>query len=597
MKNKNDSAIARMLKYVLQEDQKIYFICMFYTIVAIAVPVISVALPKFIIGYLTEGEPSVSGIVRLTVFFFLFGGLVYFLKEWLLDFAYPRITSLRIDYIKEQAVKLLTMDYKYMEQAEFFNSREKAFEATSSNNNGVEGIYHKLFDLPQLVLIVIALSVFIGIKSVWILLALLVHIFITSYIAILVQKYQYKRKEELSKKERRVDYYSTASKDFAFGKDIRVYDLKSRILSNFKKEISGYIDIFKVIKNKEYLLGFLSLFTLIIADIVSYGMLTYLTVKGMSIADYSMYIAASITLTVQMTALSENITYIMQEYMYVKDLYKFFDEDLGEKGGELKAVGEDVPLDIEFIDVNFTYPGTDKPIFRNFSLYIPAGSKLALVGINGAGKTTFVKLLTGMFKADSGKILINGHDVNEYDKQELFSMFCVVFQEVNILALTVAQNIACAVDDIDYARVDEVLKQVDLYDKVHSLEKGVNSMMLKIIEEDGVVFSGGENQRLTIARALYKGGSCVIMDEPTASLDALAEASIYSQFDTLIHNRTAIYISHRLASTKFCDAIALIDNDGLREYGTHDELMALGGAYHDMFVIQGKYYQTGEEEI
>ena len=597
MKDKNDSALARMLKYVWQEDKKIYFICMLYTIVAIAVPVISVALPKFIIGYLTEGEPSVSGIVRLVLLFFIFGASVYFLKEWLLDFAYPRITSLRIDYIKEQAVKLLTMDYKYMEQAEFFNSREKAFEATSSNNNGVEGIYHKLFDLPQLVLIVIALSVFIGIKSVWILLALLVHIFITSYIAILVQKYQYKRKEELSKKERRVEYYSTASKDFAFGKDIRVYDLKSRILSNFKKEISGYIDIFKVIKNKEYLLGFLSLFTLIIADIVSYGMLTYLTVKGMSIADYSMYIAASITLTVQMTALSENITYIMQEYMYVKDLYKFFDEDLGEKGGELKAVGEDVPLDIEFIDVNFTYPGTDKPIFRNFSLYIPAGSKLALVGINGAGKTTFVKLLTGMFKADSGKILINGHDVNEYDKQELFSMFCVVFQEVNILALTVAQNIACAVDDIDYAKVDEVLKQVDLYDKVHSLEKGVNSMMLKVIEEDGVIFSGGENQRLTIARALYKGGSCVIMDEPTASLDALAEASIYSQFDTLIHNRTAIYISHRLASTKFCDAIALIDNDGLREYGTHDELMALGGAYHDMFVVQGKYYQTQEEEI
>ena len=136
-----------------------------------------------------------------------------------------------------------------------------------------------------------------------------------------------------------------------------------------------------------------------------------------------------------------------------------------------------------------------------------------------------------------------------------------------------------------------------MYDKVKSLDKGVDSMMLKVIEEDGVVFSGGENQRLAIARALYKGGNCVIMDEPTASLDALAEASIYSQFDTLIHGRTAIYISHRLASTKFCDSIALIDNDGLSEYGTHDELMALGGAYHDMFVVQGKYYQTQEEEI
>lgn len=597
MSKKNNSALKRMLGYAWVEDKSIYFLCAIYTLAAIMVPVISVALPKVIIGYLTEREALVSGIVRLALIFFISGATVYFLKEWLLDYTYPRITTLRIDYIKEQAVKLLTMDYKYMEQAEFFNSRERAFESTSSNNNGVEGIFHKLFELPQLVLIVLALSVFIGFKSIWILLALILHIFVTTYIAIVVQKYQYKRKEELSKKERRVGYYSSTSKDFSFGKDIRMYDLKTRILDNFKKEISGYIDIFKVIKNKEYLLGFLSLLTLIIADIAAYGMLTILVVKGMSIADYSMYIAACVTLTVQMTSLSENVTYIMQEYMYVKDLYKFFDEDLGNKGGTLPAVSKDMPLEIEFIDVNFTYPGTDKPIFTNFSLHIPPASKLALVGINGAGKTTFVKLLTGMFKADSGKILINGKDINEYDRQELFSMFCVVFQEVNILALTIAQNIACSIDNIDYERVDEVLKQVDLYDKVKSLDKGVDSMMLKVIEEDGVVFSGGENQRLAIARALYKGGNCVIMDEPTASLDALAEASIYSQFDTLIHGRTAIYISHRLASTKFCDSIALIDNDGLSEYGTHDELMALGKAYHDMFVVQGKYYQTQEEEI
>ena len=586
-----------MLKYAWDDDKQIYFYCALYSLFAVSVPIISVALPKVIIGYLTEGEPSLQGIVKLSLLFFIFGAAVYFLKEWLADYTYPRITYLRIKYIKDQAVKLLTMDYKYMEQADFFNSREKALEATSSNTNGIEGIYHKLFDIPQLILIVIALSVFIGLKSIWILIALIVHIFVTSYIAILVQKYQYKRKEELSKKERRVAYYSATSKDFAYGKDIRVYDLKTRILMNFQKEISGYLDVFRVIKNKEYLLGLISLFTLVVADIASYGILTYLTVKGMSIADYSMYVAASVVLTLQMTALSENITFIMQEYMYVKDLYNFFDEDLGEKGGELNAVAEDMPIEIEFIDVNFKYPGTDKPIFTDFSLHIPAGSKLALVGINGAGKTTFVKLLTGMFKADSGKILINGHDVNEYDKQELFSMFCVVFQEVNIMALTIAQNIACSTEDIDYAKVEDVLRQVDLYDKVVSLKKGVNSMMLKIIEEDGVVFSGGENQRLTIARALYKGGSCVIMDEPTASLDALAEASIYSQFDNLIHGRTAIYISHRLASTKFCDAIALIDNDGLKEYGTHDELMALGGAYHDMFVVQGKYYQTEEEEI
>ena len=150
-------------------------------------------------------------------------------------------------------------------------------------------------------------------------------------------------------------------------------------------------------------------------------------------------------------------------------------------------------------------------------------------------------------------------------------------------------------ENIDYKKVDEVLKQVGLYEKVYDLKDNVNTTMLKIIDENGVVFSGGESQKLAIARALYKGGNCVIMDEPTAALDALAEAEIYNKFDLLTKGKTAIYISHRLASTKFCDAIALLDDTGLREYGTHEELMENKGIYYDMFVTQGKYYQEGGE--
>jgi ABC transporter. len=397
----------------------------------------------------------------------------------------------------------------------------------------------------------------------------------------------------LSRHSRRVYYYGKTAKDFTYGKDVRLYDLKERILDNFNLEIKGYVDVFKLIKNREYALGFITLLTLLVSDAVTYGILTYQVVNGMPIEDFSMYLIATSTLSTRMTSLSDNITYIMREHMYVRDLFKLLDENLGEEGGELPAAPADVPIEIEFDHVTFKYPGTDKYIFRNFSLKIPAGQKLALVGVNGAGKTTFVKLLTGLFEPDSGRILINGHDIKEYRKTELFRMFAVVFQEVNILAFTIAQNIACSLDDIDYKKVDDVLKQVKLYDKVHSLEKGTDTMMLKIIDENGSVFSGGENQKLAIARALYKGGNCVIMDEPTAALDALAEAEIYSEFDKLTEGKTAIYISHRLASTKFCDKIALIDGTGLREYGTHDELMKLGGIYYDMFVTQGKYYQEG----
>ncbi|WP_040193663.1 ABC transporter ATP-binding protein [Clostridium culturomicium] len=592
---KKKSPLIRLLENIKERDKEIFCLCLLYTIITPLVSLFGIILPKVLISYLTEREATNQGIIIIVSVFFAFGALIYFLKQWLQDSTYPRITELRIDYIRDQCVKLLNMDYPYMESATFLEKYNKALESTSNNSEGIEGIYHKLFELPQLGTIVLVLAFFIGFKNPIILLAILVNIGVTTLISVYVQKYEYKRKEALAKKERRVYYYGKVSKDFMYGKDVRVYSLKDRIDDNFRLEIKGYIDVFKVIKNREYALGFITLATLFLSDLATYGVLTYLTFKGMSISDYSMYVIAASTLSLQMTTLSENITFIMREYLYVRDFYEFMDADLGEHGGDLKAIPKEESMAIEFKNVTFAYPGTDKYILKDFSLTIPKGQKLAIVGINGAGKTTFVKLLTGLFKVNEGEILINGININEYKKIELYKMFGAVFQEVNILALTIAQNIACTLENVDYKKLDKVLKQVGLYEKVYELKDNVNTTMLKIIDENGVVFSGGESQKLAIARALYKGGNCVIMDEPTAALDALAEAEIYNKFDLLTEGKTAIYISHRLASTKFCDAIALLDETGLREYGTHDELMENKGSYYDMFVTQGKYYQEGGE--
>lgn len=592
---KKKSPLIRLLENIKERDKEIFGLCLLYTIITPLVSLFGIILPKVLISYLTEREATNQEIIIIVSVFFAFGALIYFLKQWLQDSTYPRITELRIDYIRDQCVKLLNMDYPYMESATFLEKYNKALESTSNNSEGIEGIYHKLFELPQLGTIVLVLAFFIGFKNPIILLAILANIGATTLISVYVQKYEYKRKEALAKKERRVYYYGKVSKDFMYGKDVRVYSLKDRIDDNFRLEIKGYIDVFKVIKNREYALGFITLATLFLSDLTTYGVLTYLTFKGMSISDYSMYVIAASTLSLQMTTLSENITFIMREYLYVRDFYEFMDADLGEHGGDLKAIPKEESMDIEFKKVTFAYPGTDKYVLKDFSLTIPKGQKLAIVGINGAGKTTFVKLLTGLFKVNEGEILINGININEYKKSELYKMFGAVFQEVNILALTIAQNIACTLERIDYKKVDKVLKQVGLYEKVYELKDNVNTTMLKIIDENGVVFSGGESQKLAIARALYKGGNCVIMDEPTAALDALAEAEIYNKFDLLTEGKTAIYISHRLASTKFCDAIALLDETGLREYGTHDELMENKGSYYDMFVTQGKYYQEGGE--
>ncbi|MBP5304947.1 MAG: ABC transporter ATP-binding protein, partial [Lachnospiraceae bacterium] len=186
------------------------------------------------------------------------------------------------------------------------------------------------------------------------------------------------------------------------------------------------------------------------------------------------------------------------------------------------------------------YPHTDKDIFKDFSFTIHKGEKLAIVGVNGAGKSTLVKLMCGLYAPNEGRIYINGVDINDLKKENLYSLYSTVFQDFNILAFTIRENVACAKENVDDARVMEALEKVGLGDKVKGFEKGLDQMMLKVIDENGTDFSGGERQKLAIARALYKNAPVVVMDEPTAALDALAEAEIYENFSGLVEGKTAV---------------------------------------------------------
>ena len=250
---------------------------------------------------------------------------------------------------------------------------------------------------------------------------------------------------------------------------------------------------------------------------------------------------------------------------------------------------------MEFQNVSFKYPKTEKYIYKNLNLKIAKGEKLAIVGVNGAGKTTLVKLLTRLFDVEEGEILVNGVSIKQYELFGYLSMFSVVFQNINIYAFPVRQNVTMGHDRTD-EEVWDCLIKAGLEEKIASLSGGLDHMLLKVIDENGVELSGGENQKLAIARALFKQAKMIILDEPTSALDALAEADIYQRFNELVSDKTTIYVSHRLASTKFCDKIAFFNENGLVEYGTHDELMALEGQYYNMFVTQGKYYQTEEND-
>nr|WP_295678004.1 ABC transporter ATP-binding protein [uncultured Lachnoclostridium sp.] len=587
--------IGKMLANVKRQNKALFAWLFVYTIAAAIYPFFGIVLPKLLIGELVLGDlADVKTVIIIIVGYLLLASMVGFIKSYTSNCAYPRITRLRIDYIGEIFDKIVSADYQFMEDSTFFDKNDRAMEATSSNSNGVEGVYHKLFDIPAVMISIIALIVLIGMINPLILLGLLVNLLVTIYISRKVHKQEYKRKEQLAKADRKKRYYYQTTHDFSYGKDIRLYGLAGRILSNYDKEINGYIAVKKQIFNREYALGFLGLFTLLLSDALTYGILIKKVVDGMSIADFSMYLAAVVSLSAMLKNFSEQISYVINETHYVYDFYNFLDRDLGAKGGKHKSIKDDT-LEIEFDNVSFKYPNTDRYIIKDLNFKINKGERLAIVGINGAGKSTIVKLMIGLFDVTEGEIRINQIPIKQFDKKELYNMFAVVFQDINVLAFTVNENVACTSEEIDETRVIKSLDRVGLTEKINELPKGREQMMLKIIEADGTEFSGGQSQKLAIARALYKDSSMVIMDEPTAALDALAEAEIYENFSELVKGKTAVYISHRLASTKFCDKIALFDKDGLKEYGNHEELMKLGGSYSQMFSVQGKYYTEGRE--
>jgi len=588
--------INRLLKIVSEHDKVIFVLIAVYTLTAGVYPFFAVALPKFVLGALTDGgENAARTILYIALFYLIAAGLFNYLKNLSYGYGYPRMTKLRMFFLRNIYIKMLTADYCNAEDASFFERNDKTLEAVSGNNNGVERVYHMLFETPAVLLSILALAIFIGLLDVWVLLGLILNIAATVWVSSRTHAYRYGMRERISHANRKKSYYQKTSYDFAAGKDIRLYNLKSRILSNYDREIAAYRSLMKKIANREYGLGFAGLFTLLLSNALTYGVLIYKTVNGMSIADFTMYLTAVATLGVLMKTFAENVASIYSEGQYVHDYFRFMETDLNPQSGTKKAVQGDT-LRVEFKKMSFKYPNTERYIFKNLDLTIEKGEKLAVVGVNGAGKSTLVKLLTGLFDPTEGEILVNKIPTTDYARAELFSMFSAVFQDVNTLAYTIRENVACTKHNADDERVADALKRAGLFEKVEGYEKGLDQMLLKIIDEGGTELSGGEAQKLAIARALYKDANMVVMDEPTAALDALAEAAIYESFNDLIKGKTAIFISHRLASTKFCDNIAFFDGDGLKEYGTHEALMQKRGAYYEMFTVQGKYYNMENEE-
>lgn len=568
-----------------------------YTVVAAVYPFLAVFLPKIAIGILEVGGADAGRrlVLAMAAYFVTAGAIGYVMNrlQYIIEADNMRV---RLLYIAQIGKKLLGMDYRYVEDASFWEKNDRALQATNNNANGMEGMYNHLYKIPANLLTIAGMFALASGLSPWIVLALVAHVLVTMWAARQNHNYRYARKSEQAKQERKITYYYNTTHDFSYGKDIRIYNLRDRIMKNYDAEIKGLVALVKKLERHEYLLSLAGIATLFVTNTLMYGILIYDAARGMSVSDFSMYISLITTLMTLMLTFGEDVSFLQNEGQYVGDSFRLIDEGLSDEAKP--EISVDGTPEIVFDHVDFKYPGSDRYIYKDLNFTIHKGERLAIVGVNGAGKSTLVKLATGLFEPTAGHIYINGVDIENFRKKDLYRLYSAVFQDVNILAFPIRQNVACTAEGADDGRVKEALEKVGLWEKVSGFSRGLDQMMLKVVDEDGTDFSGGERQKLSIARGLYKDAPMVIMDEPTAALDALAEAEIYESFSDMVKGKTAVYISHRLASTKFCDKIALFDKDGLKEYGTHEELMQKRGEYYHMFTVQGKYYQEngmGEE--
>lgn len=588
--------VKRLMVNTAERDKKQFGRIAVFTIAAAIYPFLGVFLPKIAIGILEQNKKDAGKTLLLAMaVYFVVAGILGFTVSYLRQVISVHNMRIRIHYLGDTFRKLTTMDYKYTENAKFFEENERALNAANNNEEGIEGVSNRLFQLPAKIITIVGMFVLAGTLNPWILLVLILHVFVTMWVSRMSHNYSYSKKEEEAKASRKINYYYRTTHDFSFGKDIRIYNFRDRILKNYQEEIKALTVLRGKIAGREYLLGFAGIFTLLLTNVVMYGILIYQAYYGMPISSFTMYISTITTLMASMLELGTDVTFVINQGQYVGDFFHLMDEALIDEGGSATKPNE--TLEIVFDHVSFHYPNTETNVFTDLNFTIHKGERLAIVGVNGAGKSTLVKLMTGLFEPTEGHIYINGTDIGNYRKKELYSLYSAVFQDVNILAFTLRENVACKSENVDDERVKTALEKVGLWKKVESFEKGLDQMMLKVIDENGTDFSGGERQKLSIARGLYKDAPMVIMDEPTAALDALAEAEIYENFSSLVEGKTAVYISHRLASTRFCDKIALFDHDGLKEYGTHDELMERHGSYYEMFTVQGKYYQEEAEAV
>ncbi len=569
--------------------------CAAIALLAVGISVLELFLAPVILGKV-ENHAPLEELLRTILLFSVALLLVSALKVYTEGNAVLGRVNIRMQLISDLHLKQCRTSFPNTENPAILKKAERASMSTRGDDKATEAIWTTLTNLLRNLLgfgiYLVMLSHLDPVMLVVILISTSGGFFLNKRL----NEWGYRHREELAECEKKMDYINAKGQDVLLAKDIRIFGLQSWLEDIYKTSLRGIAGFYS---RQEGVYTWTAVVDALLAflrnGIAYYYLITMILAGKLSVAEFLLYFTAVSGFTVWVTGILNQLTLlhkqslelsVFREYLELPETFRF-------ENGDPLEIDPEKPYELKLDHVCFRYPGMDRDALHDINLTIPAGEKLAIVGLNGAGKTTLVKLLCGFYDPTSGRVLLNGKDIREFNRRQYYRLFSAVFQQFSVLAVSVEENVAQSTADIDEALVWDCLEKAGLSEKIRELPNGIKTHVGKEVYEDGIELSGGQLQRLVLARALYKNGPVLVLDEPTSSLDPIAENDIYLKYNEMTRGRTSLFISHRLASTRFCDRILLLEDGTIIEEGSHEGLLKQGGNYAELFQVQARYYQEG----
>ena len=585
---------AFMLKVAWDTHKSVPFMCFLVAAMSVATSLLWLFISPVILQKVETAVP-ISELITTIVVFALLLVLANSFSIYVSGLTmFPRI-DVRVSVMRLYARKTAYTSLPNREDAEYNKKLSRAMNATGANDRAVEGVWNTYTDIIKNIAGFVIYLLMLSGLDFYLMLIVIVTTAAGFFVNNRINGYGYRHRDEENIYRNKLWYLTGLSQNTQYAKDIRIFGMKQWLGEIYEKTVELYT-AFLVRAEKVYIWSnVIDIALTFLRNGIAYFYLIKMAIDGnLTASEFLFYFTAFTGFTDWVSGILKSFSTLNEQSRDLSTIREVLDTPepfLFEGGADVpKAEGYELTLK----NVTFRYPEAEKDTLKNINLTVHAGEKLAVVGLNGAGKTTLVKLLCGFYDPTEGEVLLNGEDIRKFNRRKYYDIFSAVFQDFSVMDVTVAENVSQHIqEETDMQKVQDCIEKAGLTAKINSLPKDFDTIIGREVYLDGIELSGGEKQRMLLARALYKEAPVIVLDEPTAALDPIAENDLYLKYNEMTQGKTSVYISHRLASTRFCDRIILIADGCIAEEGTHDRLIAQKGRYAELFEVQSRYYREG----